>query len=218
MNDTLFVMRAIHRFKSLLTRRRVDIGPQLGSPMSIKSEDKPDGSFDLAEEKAKVGVIEALLARRKTLTTPGGASESEKGQTQEANDPEPRFLGIGTGARDDFAMDEATPDVVSDSPIAVDFNVYDRAYEEAIQEHMKSNQAHQPILYLTNFVKEKQQFRNLENMANETSPSPPTIHSQTMDSNEHVLGHSEPASDSKLAHLVSKVGVSGEPAETKPNE
>lgn len=56
-------------------------------------------------------------------------------------------------------MDEASPDIdiVSDSPTAVDFNVYDRAYENAVEQitsATQQNTSQKPTVFLTKFVKD----------------------------------------------------------------
>ncbi|KAH6636166.1 kinase-like domain-containing protein [Chaetomium tenue] len=51
------------------------------------------------------------------------------------------LLGIGTGGIDDFPGADDAPhpaDIVSDSPTVVDFNVYDRAFEEEIERIRRS--------------------------------------------------------------------------------
>jgi [calcium/calmodulin-dependent protein kinase] kinase len=52
----------------------------------------------------------------------------------------PRLLGIGTGGIDSFGSEADLPvaDVVSDSPTAVDFNIYDRAYEAEVERIKRS--------------------------------------------------------------------------------
>jgi [calcium/calmodulin-dependent protein kinase] kinase len=93
-----------------------------------------------------------LRAGRASLT--GGG----KGQAHDPTDSAPLFLGIGTGGRDDFSSDEPPADVVADSPVAADFNVYDRAYEAEIERLKAQRDPH--TLYLTNLVDGRARFRN----------------------------------------------------------
>lgn len=89
----------------------------------------------------------------KTLSPP-----AEKGNKGQAHDPleDTLFLFIGTGS-DDF--DEAkTPNpnempVVSESPGAIEMNVYEQAYQEEIERIMSErNRQRAPTLYLTRRV------------------------------------------------------------------
>lgn len=165
MNHLLCVMKVIHRFKAILARKRAAAVSSSGSSLSStpKHSQQP---LDAAGEGSR-DEIEALMSRRRNFlgrnSNSGGSGD--KGHAHDVSDQEPLFLGIGTGARDDFAMDEATPDIVSDSPTAVDFNVYDRAYENAIERiKLNPNSTRKPTMYLTKFVKEKEQFENMEDL------------------------------------------------------
>lgn len=195
MNHLLCVMKVLQRFKALKARRQARLQGGTVTPSRAGSGANTPG-FNPAEEKAKAEEIEALLAQRQQILGPsrhnGSSESSEKGQAQDVSDHEPLFLGIGTGSRDDFAMDEATPNIVADSPTAVSFNVYDKAYEEAVEERLKSNPASRPTLYLTRFVKEKDQLKHLESI---------------------IDGLDQPGSTTtgKLAELASKIGLSNPP-------
>lgn len=200
MNHLLCVMKAIHRFRSSLpaSRRKKAASQPPEEKETIKA----------ADTKASVADIAARITQQKTvLFAPEAGEGKTKGQAHDITDQEPPFLGIGTGARDAFATDEKTPDVVSDSPTAVDFDVYDRAYEEAIKERMKPNQPNNPIMYLTKHIKEKDYFKKLEVLVDEASvsPSPP----KTAEQNSKQLLDPLPLHPgNKLADLVSKVKVS----------
>lgn len=151
MNHLLCVMRAIQRFRSLLAGVRSRAGGE-----RAKREEGPC--------EVPASDLDALLYRRRHMLL-GGGTEAPSAQQVSAEDEaedsggKSLFLGIGTGARDDFAMDRATPNVVSESPTGVDFNVYDRAYGEAIQ-RQKARSA-KATLYLTRFVKEQEHFKSL---------------------------------------------------------
>ncbi|KAI5465795.1 kinase-like domain-containing protein [Mariannaea sp. PMI_226] len=159
-NHLLCVMKAIHRFKSILAKNRSEAASPSARAARVSSGD----SLDMSKEAAKVDVIHALLSERRKARAQNllgsGTSASELGDREEGQ-RETKFLGIGTGARDDFSMDEPAPDIVSDSPTAVDFNVYDRAYEKAVEQIVftqNSSQKHAPTVYLTKFVKDVQQL------------------------------------------------------------
>ncbi|KAJ0114016.1 hypothetical protein J7T55_007850 [Diaporthe amygdali] len=89
-------------------------------------------------------------------------TEEESGRSHGERHPEamasaPALLGIGTGGRDNFAGgSEDEPASVADSPTAVDFNVYDRAYEEEIERIKKAGS--QPSVYMTWHLNSKDQF------------------------------------------------------------
>lgn len=77
----------------------------------------------------------------------------------------PPVLGIGTGgSTTTFNHSQSEPhSVVADSPTAVDFNVYDRAYEEEI-ERIKQNGG-RPSVYLTWHLGAKNKIRGQEGEA-----------------------------------------------------
>lgn len=158
MNHLLCVMKAIHRFKNILARHRASSRPGSGTPNQMQ------GAFDASQERAKAEVIEALLSqRRKAQAQKLVKEDNETPPARDDREEGVPFLGIGTGARDDFAKDEATPGLVSDSPTAVDFNVYDRAYESAI-ENITSGQndsSRKPTVYLTKFVKDAKNIKGV---------------------------------------------------------
>lgn len=163
MNHLLCVMKALQRFRGLLAKTRAR--KQAGASSPDPSNTVVESDFDPAEERAKAAEIEALIEQRQKVLGQrkgeGSSDSSARGPDYDVSEQEPLFLGIGTGSRDDFAMDEATPNIVADSPTAVDFNVYDRAYENAVQQRLKSNPAGKPTLYLTKFVKDTEQLANL---------------------------------------------------------
>lgn len=199
MNHLLCVMKAIHRFRCSLiaSRRKKGISPPAGEP----EERKPT---ETANTNTSVADIAALITQQKTILASEAGEEKPQDQETATSEQEPPFLGIGTGARDAFSMDEKTPDVVSDSPTAVDFNVYDRAYEEAIKERMKPNQPSNPILYLTKHIKEKDYFKKLENLVDEAAVSPSPMKT-AKENSKQLLDPLPLHPGNKLADLVSKI-------------
>ncbi|KJK77652.1 hypothetical protein H634G_07391 [Metarhizium anisopliae BRIP 53293] len=208
MNHLLSMMKAIHKFRTLLARIRARNNTGVvGSSTSLQRLMSEDGSFNAADERAKAEEIEALLARRRHLLSQQ-AEDADKGHAREIGDQEPLLLGIGTGARDAFAWDEATPDVVADSPTAVDFDVYDRAYEEAIKRGMEARPSKKPTMYLTKFVKETDYFKKMENLAGGTVPSPASPKTEVKKAT-HVLRDRLPSEPrAKLAEIIDKVALS----------
>jgi [calcium/calmodulin-dependent protein kinase] kinase len=196
-------MKAIHRFKCSLARARKKGAAQPDEAPKENEARKPPKTI------ASVADIAALIAQQKTILLAPEAEEEEKtkGHAHDISDQEPLFLGIGMGARDAFVTDEKTPDVVSDSPTAVDFNVYDRAYEEAINERMKQNQSSNPVMYLTKHIKEKDYFKKLENLVDEATVSLSPFKS-VVENSKQLLDPLPLHPGNKLADLVSKVRVS----------
>lgn len=229
VDSLLSVFKAISRFKSLVTNsgdgeESDDKNAEKDQKDTKKDDDgdddqKSDDSFDPAEEKARAQEIEALLERRRKILQKkdSGSSTDEvgKGHAQEI-DQEPLHLGIGVGSRDAFDRDEATPDEVADSPSAVDFNIYDRAYEDAIKERLKKDPSERPIMYLTKFVKETDYFKTLENIVEGTIFSPNAIREQMHDAKEHLSEQFSSPPHNTLANLVSRIALSDPAKDVKP--
>jgi [calcium/calmodulin-dependent protein kinase] kinase len=195
MNHLFCVMKAIHRFKAALARKR-----GLERTLTGDSASSTPSLLSPAEERARAEVIEAILSQRKNARLAPDQATRDAVSTPDATaalQPQPPVLGIGTGARDAFAYDDTTPDIVADSPTAVDFDVYDRAYQEAIAQRMKSRTADdKPTMYLTKFVRDRDQFRGVDNI---------------VDGADLVPAISLPADQSpgeKLADMASKIAVS----------
>jgi [calcium/calmodulin-dependent protein kinase] kinase len=197
MNHLLCVMKAIHRFKSILAKHR--------ARSNTSTPKQNSDSFDASEEKAKAEVIEALLSRRRNFQTQkqksGASNGTPPAQEFDSQNTTP-FLGIGTGTMDEFASNEATPDMVSDSPTAVDFNVYDRAYETAI-ESITSNpnvSTRRPTVYLTKFVQDTENLKGVSELVKEEDTAKPSHDPQELDSTG--------SASNTVAHLTSKLGLS----------
>ncbi|KAK2592965.1 hypothetical protein QQS21_009332 [Conoideocrella luteorostrata] len=178
MNHLLSMMKVIHKFRMLLAkiRARQDTSPG-SSSTSLQRATGEDGTFDPVVERAKAEEIENILAPRRRLLSQQDEN-ADKGHAQEVGDQEPLILGIGTGARDAFMRYEASPDVVADSPTAVDYNVYDRAYAEAIRRGIEAKPSKRPTMYLTKFVKETEYFQRMENFVEGMVLSPPNLKSE----------------------------------------
>lgn len=209
MNHLLCVMKAIHRFKAVLARRRGLSGANSTSSSSTTLRNAQT-SFDPAEEKAKAEVIEALVSQRRNFlkNSSGSQGSGDKGHARDVSVQEPLFLGIGTGARDDFAMDKATPDIVAESPTAVDFNVYDQAYENAVEEiKSNSNSNRKPTMYLTKFVKEKEHFKKQEYLVERSGTPTPTSKLSDKESDQDQTEQLRAPASGKLAQMASKLGI-----------
>jgi calcium/calmodulin-dependent protein kinase kinase 2 len=192
-------MKAIQKFKAVLARKALERGEARGSETSLGS-DSSQKPFNPAEEKAKAEEIEALVEQRRIFINQRGSTtgSGDKGHAHDLTDHEPLFLGIGTGARDDFKMDEPTPNLVSDSPTAVDFNVYDRAYEAEV-ERIVSNSSRMTAMYLTRLVKEKDQYASVDNMVQGSATN--TTATNTPMTGSHQMS---PPNNGKFADFVTK--------------
>ena len=157
-------MKSIHHFKMLLARSRARQG--ISSPHQTSTPP----SFNAREQIAKAEEIQALVDRRENYRKTQVSGDSNKHSHEYSHhenelvttEHEPRFLGIGTGGRDDFIMDEATPNVVADSPTNVDFNVYDAAYEAEVERIQTSPTRRGTKVFLTRFVAEMKEKRRIK--------------------------------------------------------
>ncbi|KAM0526178.1 hypothetical protein ACHAPS_004181 [Verticillium nonalfalfae] len=173
MNHLLCVMKAIQKFKVVLARHRANAANRRDDALPAPKE----SDFDPAEARARAEEIEALVERRRNFIARHNSSRGT-GDGSRAASPrpeavpelltelEPLFLGIGTGACDEFG-EPLTADTVAESPTNADFNVYDRAYEEEVQRIM-ANPARKPTMYLTRFVKERENYRTVANVVDGT--------------------------------------------------
>ncbi len=107
-------MKAISKFKGLIHSRATTPKPPAVT-RELSAEDRKH-----AEQATRL-VEERIQFLRKH------SSHGEKGHAHDPTDAEPLLLGIGLGGRDDFNRHETPAEIVSDSPTAVDFNVYDKA-------------------------------------------------------------------------------------------
>lgn len=158
MNHLMCVVKAIRKFKTQLDQIR---------QRALACE---EDTMERTEEPMVQETIETIAHRRRSLLAriekaqgeQDGRGARDDGKTT-AGDAEPLLLGIGTGSRDDFAMDAATPDVVADSPKMVDYDIYDRAYEDAVERQLRASRLGRPTLYLTKFVKEAENLSQVVN-------------------------------------------------------
>jgi [calcium/calmodulin-dependent protein kinase] kinase len=156
--------------------RSVDVAKEGGKPTDFHSHkssgNAPSGEPD--EEKAKTAADHAahiIKERQRFLrdsSTVRQQSVGEKGHAHDPTDVEPPFLGIGTGDHDAFASgDIPTAEVLSDSPTAVHFNVYDRAFEEEVDKikrstSRKGRQGTGTTLYLTKHLRDEKKFKTMD--------------------------------------------------------
>ncbi|KAI1168532.1 kinase-like domain-containing protein [Nemania serpens] len=176
MDHLICVMRAIQRFKSLISPSRATTprasyvprflaeDPDVHHPtipslsQQIHEATEPIRQKSIAEEAAE------LIAQRKAYLRSGlpfRATSSEQKLKEEAQAPSPTekntpFLGIGTGGDNDFSSAEPSGDAVSESPTGIDFDVYDRAFETEIRRIRSDRKKHRAQTYMTKLLGEKE--------------------------------------------------------------
>lgn len=185
-------MKAIAKFKSLLPPKgspeRLRLNPNAidddatPRPPSVSDAQRPRRSSrtdylpprqPTDPEKSTAEHAAAVLRERERFFS--GDPSHERGHAHDPTDVEPLFLGIGAGGHDDFGHghpghahvnEPARDEVVSDSPTAVDFDVYDRAFEAEVDRIRRSGSRRKRTgtMYLTRHVGEKEAYRRDENM------------------------------------------------------
>ncbi|KAJ0343155.1 hypothetical protein COL922a_000483 [Colletotrichum nupharicola] len=202
MNHLLCVMKAIQKFKTILMRRRQSRNSTL-SP-------RGDGGNELIDQdrdRARAEEIEALIAKRQEFMKKQGGSggATDKSDATEKAENEPLILGIGIGARDEFDKNEPSAGAVAESPTNVDFNIYDKAYEAEV-ERIMSKPKRQTTMYLTRFVKDREQFKEVANVIEGTSTAVTPAGTPRFDTHQA-------AAKGRFADLVSSMTGKGKDAE-----
>ena len=168
-------MKAIAKFKGLIVAKH----PELNSHNTREDSDPTPTQVSALEknkealEKANAEHAAELLDQRRRIlrrATDGSLGGAGKGHAHQVTDMEPLFLGIGTGERDDFAKHETPAEIVSDSPTAVEYDVYDRAYGAEV-ERIRS-QSHSATMYLTRFLNETDRYKSDDHIIIEEQRQP----------------------------------------------
>ncbi|KAF9875477.1 calcium calmodulin dependent protein kinase [Colletotrichum karsti] len=206
MNHLLCVMKAIHKFKTILIRRRQRLKPEATSPRDDGSNQPSNQDRDAAREAE----IEALVAKRREFLKKQGGGDAQSGDTNERSDKEPLILGIGLGARDEFDKNEPSAGAVAESPTNVDFNIYDKAYEAEV-ERIMSKPKRQTTMYLTRFVKDREHYKEVANVIEGTSAAVTPAGTPKFDTHQA-------ASKGRFADLVSSMTGKGKAAEAEDEE
>ncbi|RYC60436.1 hypothetical protein CHU98_g5784 [Xylaria longipes] len=178
MDHLICVMRAIQRFKGLISPSRATTPrtPHAPKPLLAKEveAEPPTSSSDskqapettepirqksVAEEAAElIEQREAYLRLGLSLQGTG----AEQPVMEEAQTPDPTdkkntlFLGVGTGGDDEFRSPELPSDIVSESPTGIDFDVYDRAFETEIKRIRSDRKRNRSWTYMTKLLGEKE--------------------------------------------------------------
>ncbi|KAK4169257.1 putative calcium/calmodulin-dependent protein kinase [Cladorrhinum sp. PSN259] len=153
MSHLICVMKAIRKFKGLLANKRGRQTPLSPSSRQRKeSDDTTPVTSPTAPERSDTADFAAqILAQRQQFHAQGGkaalglgintsGSGSERQQSDSSSSSfQPVVLGIGTGGLDTFSHPENEEHIVADSPTAVDFNIYDRAFDAEIDRIKRSS-------------------------------------------------------------------------------
>lgn len=154
-------MKAIAKFKGLLAQKRARESASGGGDTSQAAEEDSAASHAARIIKEREQFLNTTRAR--------GASEEEV-HGQEPTKAKTIYLGIGNGGHDGFTSAEHAPEGgVSASPTAVDFSVYDRAFEAEVDRIKRSTSKRGTrrgtgSMYLTKHVDDKQKYETDDNV------------------------------------------------------
>ncbi|KAI0166144.1 Pkinase-domain-containing protein [Xylariaceae sp. FL1272] len=170
MDHLIYVLRAIKRFKGLVSQSRATTPRTPNAPNTLESDEitRPEPSHDeqasetteLTRQKSVAEEAAKLVDQRKAqllagLPSTGGATTMKtEGQDEDDSTETPLFLGIGTGGGNDFATTDSEANLVSDSPTGIDFDVYDRAFETEIKRIRSDRKKNRAWTYMTKLVGE----------------------------------------------------------------
>jgi [calcium/calmodulin-dependent protein kinase] kinase len=137
-------------------------------PITDDLERLPE-QMDMAEPSRPTRWAEKLgLKTPKTLekpATPTPEPRQETGKGQAHNPLEDTLiLGIGAGGDEDSPLEPGEFSQVSESPGAVDINVYEKAYQEEIDRLTREKGDRKPTLYLTRRVENNKEIRSNEHI------------------------------------------------------
>ncbi len=177
--NTTSQMKAISKFKSLIHSRAST--PRTQTPRAEDKDRTPRQSITsdhiapISEEDRQHAEHAARLVEERIQFLRKHSSHGEKGHAHDPTDVEPLFLGIGTGGRDNFTH-EAPAEVVSDSPTAVDFNVYDTAYESEVKRIRSQSDGSK--VYFTKHLSERDRYKTDSNIIDGTLHGSPRQEAQ----------------------------------------
>ncbi|KAK0630703.1 kinase-like domain-containing protein [Bombardia bombarda] len=160
MSNLVCVIKAIRKFKGLLASNRALSSPRPDDHTTGNSQEatpraqqqQPESTDDHASRIIKERENFLRTTRRGTSTSTDTVADNVaaaglhgKGHAHDPTDMGPPLhLGIGTGGNDDefeFSSGGKKPpaEYVSDSPTAVDFNIYDRAFDDEVERIKRSS-------------------------------------------------------------------------------
>lgn len=144
-------MKAINKFKSLLKPKgdtpdisleKVNEGP--ASQPSVVVEDSNPQESAAPEPTTEDQIAQILKQREQFLKLTGGhkrvVSTSRRPLGDTATEgTDSLLLGIGTGGINDFSTETPPDNIVAESPTAVDFNIFERAYGAEVDRIRRSS-------------------------------------------------------------------------------
>ncbi|KAI0549442.1 kinase-like domain-containing protein [Xylaria curta] len=212
MDHLICVMRAIQRFKGLIspsraTSPRTPHAPrpllakavEAGSLTSSSSDSKqiPETTESVRQKSVAEEAAE-LIEQRKAylqlgLSLQGTGAEQTVKEAESPNSTDNKntpYLGIGTGGDNEFRSPEIPSDIVSESPTGIDFDVYDRAFETEIKRIRSDRKRNRSWTYMTKLLGEKERDKYIGDdcMIVEAGRSLAT-HSSSAISKAHTLMH-----------------------------
>ncbi|KAJ2985667.1 hypothetical protein NUW58_g5411 [Xylaria curta] len=176
MDHLICVLRAIQRFKGLISHSRVTTPRTPHAPKLTADEAEseppaepsaPKQNLETAEPTRQKSVAEEaaeLIEQRNAYlqlgllpAAPGSEQKTrEEAQTAEPTEKSSLFLGIGTGGDGEFVSPELSTDVVSESPTGTDVDVYARAFETEMKRIRSDGKKHRSRTYMTKLLGEKE--------------------------------------------------------------
>ncbi|KAH6658158.1 hypothetical protein BKA67DRAFT_591277 [Truncatella angustata] len=138
--------------------------PDLKSPQTLKTLEIPDYKPQAGDRPRRKSINDKTTELLEAANVYRDLSDhlarrflaSEKGHAQHSTEANVQFLVIGLGDHDEFEASETPADLVSDSPNAIDFNIYERALEAKIERIRSNKPCPRRKMSLTRFVKEKE--------------------------------------------------------------
>ncbi|KAJ8127290.1 hypothetical protein O1611_g6346 [Lasiodiplodia mahajangana] len=184
MDHLICVLRAIRRFKSLISQSRVTTprSPYAPGPLvkETGTERSTSPSFSSSRRMPKTGepirlksVAEEaaeLVKQRKAYLQSGlpfriassGQEPRDGTRTPDASEKGALFLGIGTGGEDEFSTTNPPNDIVSESPTGIDVDIYDRAFEAEMERIRSNTKKKGSRTYMTKLLGDKAKDKYVE--------------------------------------------------------
>ncbi|KAI0191203.1 CAMKK/META protein kinase [Xylaria flabelliformis] len=215
MDHLICVMRAIQRFKGLISPSRATSPrtPHAPRPLLTKAVEAwpPVFSSDSRQtpkttestrQKSVAEEAAELIEQRKAylklgLSLQGADAEQTVEEAQTPNPVDNRntlFLGIGTGGDNEFRSPEIPSDIVSESPTGIDFDVYDQAFETEIKRIRSDKKRNRSWTYMTKLLGEKERDKYIGDdcmivEAGRSLANNAYVHSSSAISKAHTLIH-----------------------------
>jgi [calcium/calmodulin-dependent protein kinase] kinase len=147
---------------------------------SITTED-PDAESEAPRSESPKRQLEDISEDSKPKRRTGSqesnssANSGERGHAHDPLEDEPLWLGIGTGESDLLSPPE--DEIVAESPGAVDFNIYEKAYQQEV-ERIRKAQGEGALVYLTRRVESNKFSKGDKNMVEAPKDEDPVGGSQ----------------------------------------